>query len=85
MALSKEEMRLYQRARRAKLKVAPVCASCELLRVEIGETVKRVVALEKENLSLRDELEDKPDIPKPKIVKQDWRKDKVVGCRKFGE
>jgi septum formation topological specificity factor MinE len=67
MTLSRERMAEYQRERRAKSKVVPVCQSCELLRRELGEVVKKVVALEKENLSLKDELSDKPDIPRPVI------------------
>jgi hypothetical protein len=73
MALSKEEMRLYQRARRAKLKVAPVCASCLEKENEIVLLRGRVQRLESAQLKTVEP------------VKQGWRKDKVVGCRKFGE
>jgi hypothetical protein len=37
MTLSRERMAEYQRARRAKGKVSPVCPSCELLKAEIEE------------------------------------------------
>jgi hypothetical protein len=79
MALSKEEMRLYQRARRAKLKVAPVCASCELLREQVARLEKLLQPV-KQTFSATYKSEESI---KPKV--QDWRKDKVVGCRKFGE
>jgi hypothetical protein len=82
MALSKEEMRLYQRARRAKLKVVKdTGAGCSIC----GQ--KPAVNLEGTYWlcggCVNEKLKDIVEIQKPKI--QDWRKDKVVGCRKFGE
>jgi hypothetical protein len=95
MALSKEEMRLYQRERRAKLRVKDTGCGCSVCGqkpvVNVEGTYWMCGGCVKEKLAEMEELKRTHSVvlvakkipEKPKV--QDWRKDKVVGCRKFGE